>query len=116
MHVRRLLALTLFALFAPAGVAACSAKGAGTTSECTTSGCTVTFDRGMHAKASLLGVDAELVAVNDNTVTIKVAGQDVDVPIGETRSAEGLNVSVQEVTDEKVVIRLDSGVNGENPS
>lgn len=108
--------MTVFALVTPIGVAACTAQGAGTTSECTVSGCTVTFDRGVNAKASLLGVDAELVAVNGNTVTMKVAGQQMEVPVGETEPAQGLDVTVQEVTADNVVVKLSTGVNGEQPS
>ncbi|MEV6771882.1 hypothetical protein AB0N05_24980 [Nocardia sp. NPDC051030] len=75
------------------------------------SGCTVTFDRGVNAKASVLGVDAELMAVNGDTVTLKVAGREVSVPVGDTRPADGLKVSVQEITGDKVVVKLATGIN-----
>ncbi|WP_068030494.1 hypothetical protein [Nocardia mexicana] len=116
MRVRRLLALTLFALVTSFGVAACSAEGQGAKSDCNVSGCTITFDRGVNAKASFLGVDAELVAVNGNTVTLKVAGQQVDVPVGETQPADGINLTVQEVTQDKVVVKAATGVGAPNPS
>ncbi|WP_460696125.1 hypothetical protein [Nocardia thraciensis] len=116
MRVRRLLALTLFTLVASFGVAACSTEGQGTTSDCDISGCTITFDRGVNAKASFLEVEAELVAVNGNTVTLKVAGQQVDVPVGETQPASGINLTVQEVTQDKVVVKAATGIGGPQPS
>ncbi|MBB5912656.1 hypothetical protein BJY24_001523 [Nocardia transvalensis] len=115
MFVRRLLAISLFALVTPLAVAACTAEGAGTKSECAVSGCTVTFDRGVNAKASILGVEAELLAVEGDTVTLKVAGQQVDVPVGQTQPSDGLSITVQEVTQDKVVVKFATGVNG-NPS
>ncbi|MEU8894794.1 hypothetical protein [Nocardia sp. NPDC048505] len=110
MKVRRLIALSLFALTATFGAAACSAEGAGSKTECQLSGCTITFDRGVNAKASVLGIDAELVAVNGNTVTLKVGGQQVDVPVGDTQPADGFNVTVQEVTAENVVVKVATGI------
>ncbi|MBF6171215.1 hypothetical protein [Nocardia blacklockiae] len=110
MFVRRLCALSLFALVAALGVAACTVEGAGAKSQCEVSGCTVTFDRGVNAEASILGVKAELVAVNGDTVTLKVAGQQVDVPVGETKPADGLAITVREVNADNVVVRIDSGL------
>ncbi|WP_216914081.1 hypothetical protein OG225_01090 [Nocardia sp. NBC_01377] len=110
MRCRRLITLALFALLAVSGGAACTVEGPGSSADCHVSGCTVTFTRGVDAKASVLGIDAELVAVNGNTVTLKIAGQQVLVPVGETQPAQGLDVTVQEVTDEKVVIKLSTGI------
>ncbi|MFC9895090.1 hypothetical protein ACFVMC_15505 [Nocardia sp. NPDC127579] len=110
MKARRLLVLSLFAPLVLLGAAACSSEGAGTKTECQLSGCTVTFDRGVNAKASVLGIDAELVAVNGNTVTLKVGGQQVDVPVGETQPTDGFNVSVQEVTADNVVVKIATGI------
>ncbi|WP_330250270.1 hypothetical protein OG874_28990 [Nocardia sp. NBC_00565] len=111
MSVPRMLALSAFALLTPLGAAACSSEGTGYKSECEVSGCTVTFTRGVNAKASVLGIDAELVAVKGNTVTLKVGGQQVDIPVGQSQPANGLNATVQEVTDDKVVIKFATGVN-----
>ncbi|MEU0540783.1 hypothetical protein [Nocardia sp. NPDC005978] len=110
MRFRRLVAVPVFALLVPLGLSACSAEGPGSKSDCTISGCTITFTRGVNAKASVLGVDAELVAVNGNTVTLKVAGQEVRVPVGETQPADGMNVTVQEVTTDQVVVKIASGI------
>jgi hypothetical protein len=105
-----MIALSVFALLVPFGAAACAAEGLGTKSECNVGGCTVTFDRGVNAKVSILGVDAELVAVNGNTVTLKVGGQEVTVPAGQTQPADGLNATVQEITNDKVVVKFSTGI------
>ncbi len=111
MSVRRRITLLAFALLLPLSATACTVTGPGTTSECTVSGCTVTFDRGVNAKASVLGIDAELVAVNGNIVTLRIGGQEVTVPAGESQPAQGMDVRVSEVTDEKVVVVLSTGLN-----
>ncbi len=110
MYVRRLIAVAGFVASLSLGVSACTATGAGATSECDVQGCTVTFDRGVDAKISVLGVDAELAAVEGNVVTLKVAGQDVTVPMGSTESAQGLDLTVREITQEKVVVQLSTGL------
>ncbi|MFE9325059.1 hypothetical protein ACIHDR_28255 [Nocardia sp. NPDC052278] len=112
MSVPRMLALSAFALLTPLAVTACTSEGAGYKSECQVSGCTVTFTRGVNAKASVLGIEAELVAVKGNTVTLKVAGQQVDIPVGQTQATNGFSATVQDVTDDKVVVRINTGVNG----
>ncbi|MBF6213272.1 hypothetical protein IU433_24375 [Nocardia puris] len=111
MRVRQAIAAALIAASASFGAVACTIEGAGTRSECDVSGCLVTFTRGVDAKASILGVDAELVAVQGNLVTLRVAGQELNIPAGETREAEGLDVAVQEVSEEKVVIKFSTGLN-----
>ncbi|MEU7222085.1 hypothetical protein [Nocardia iowensis] len=111
MPLRQLTAVFVLALSATFGVAACTTEGPGTKTECNVGGCTVNFARGVNAKASILGVDAELLAVNGNTVTLKVAGQEVSVPVGETQPADGVNVTVQEVTSDKVVVKFATGIN-----
>ncbi|BAD57275.1 hypothetical protein [Nocardia farcinica] len=111
MRPRRLIALSLFALLVPLG-AACTAEGPGSTADCNVGGCTITFTRGVDAQVSVLGVDAQLVAVDGNLVTLKIAGQQVTVPMGETRPAEGLDVAVQEVTADQVVVKVNTGLTG----
>ncbi|MFE7724085.1 hypothetical protein ACFU44_34245 [Nocardia rhizosphaerihabitans] len=111
MPVRRLIALSAFALLLPFAASACTMTGHGTTSECTVSGCTVTFDRGVNAKASVLGIDAELVAVDGDVVTLSVGGQEVTVPVGQSQASNGMDVRVREVTQDKVVVVLSTGLN-----
>ncbi|MFD3507930.1 hypothetical protein [Nocardia sp. NPDC058666] len=111
MPVRRLITLSAFALLLPFAASACTMNGPGTTSECTLSGCTVTFERGVSAKASVLGIDAELVSVNGDLVTLSIGGQQVTVPVGQSQASNGMDVRVNEVTDEKVVVVIASGLN-----
>lgn len=101
---------SLFAVLTPLTVIGCTVQGAGVKSDCQVSGCTVTFDRGVQADAKILGVEAKLVAVNGDTVTLSVAGQQVTVPVGQTQPASGMDVTVQRVTDQQVVVRLSSGI------
>ncbi|MEU1981311.1 hypothetical protein [Nocardia sp. NPDC019395] len=110
MFVRRLTAAALLVAAAALGVSACTATGSGATSECEVSGCTVTFDRGVNAKVSVLGVDAELAGVEGETARIKVAGQEVVVPMGSTEQAQGLDLTVREITQDKVVVQLSTGL------
>ncbi|MBX6767241.1 MAG: hypothetical protein IRY90_08840 [Actinomadura rubrobrunea] len=102
--VRRALTVLPFALLPVAGVTACSGEGA--TTQCTVNSCTITFNRGVDASASILGVKAELVSVQDDTVTLKVAGQQITVPRGEAEQAEGFDVSVQSITKDTVVVKI----------
>ncbi|MGA6205408.1 hypothetical protein ACPESR_11670 [Nocardia testacea] len=107
---RRLTAALLLVAAASLGSVACTATGPGARSECEVSGCTVTFERGVQAKISVLGVDTELTSVQGELVTLSVAGQPVTIPMGESGSVQGLNLTVQEVTQDQVVVRLATGL------
>ncbi|RAY16495.1 hypothetical protein DPM19_06415 [Actinomadura craniellae] len=104
LPMRRRLAVLPFALLALGGVAGCSSEGAQT--QCTLNDCTVTFNRGVDANASILGVKAELVGVQGNNVTLKVAGQQITVPVNGEQQAEGFNIAVQSVTQDNVVVKI----------
>jgi hypothetical protein len=102
---RQRLAAALPALALVFGIAACSSAGAST--DCSLNSCTVTFDRGVNANASILGVKAELVGVQGDQVTLKIAGQSVTVPAsGGQASSDGFNVSVQSVTKKNVIVKV----------
>jgi len=88
-------------------VAACSGENAST--NCTINACTVTFNRGVDASASILGIKAELVEVQDQNVTLKIGGQQITVPVGEGEQAEGFDVSVQSITQDQVVVKISNG-------
>ncbi|GAA4153771.1 hypothetical protein [Actinomadura keratinilytica] len=102
--VRRALTVLPFALLPLTAVAACSGEGA--TTDCNVTSCTITFDRGVEASASILGIKAELVSVQGDTVTLKVAGQQITVPRGEAEQAEGFDVSVESITQDKIVVKI----------
>jgi acyl-coenzyme A thioesterase PaaI-like protein len=104
---RRTLAAALLAAFA-LGAVGCSSEGAQT--ECTTSSCTITFDRkAEEARVSVLGIDARLVKVEGNRATIEVGGQRVIVPADGQAQAGDFTVSVREVTDAEVVVKVSRG-------
>jgi hypothetical protein len=83
--------------------------GEGSDVSCSLNDCTVTFDRGVDAQASILGVNVELVGVRDDQVTVKVADQEINVPVGSAQGqaeAGGLTFKVDEVTDSTVVMKV----------
>ena len=84
----------------------CSSQGPAVS--CTLKTCTVTFDRGVDAKASVLGIDVKVVSVDGNQVTVDVGGNRLALPIGGSPQAGGggLNVSVRSVTADKVVLQV----------
>ncbi|WP_026405862.1 hypothetical protein [Actinomadura rifamycini] len=104
---RRKLAILPVLLLPFGAVAACSATNAET--DCGVNSCTVTFDRGVEASASILGVDAELVSVQGETVTLAIEGNNITLPVGDGEQgeeAEGFDVSVKSVTQDKVVVEI----------
>jgi hypothetical protein len=83
----------------------CSSEGADT--NCGIDQCTVTFDRGVDAQASVLGVDAKLVNAEDDKVTIEVAGEQLTLTVGQQGTeVAGLNVKLESVTDSQVVVQI----------
>lgn len=86
-------------------LAGCGSEGADT--DCGVDACTVTFDRGVEAKASVLGVEAKLIGADGDKVTVEVAGEQLSLTVGQ-QAAEvgGLSVSVDSVTDSNVVVRI----------
>jgi hypothetical protein len=103
---RRLAVLALSVTLAGVGLlAGCSGEGADVS--CNLDTCTVTMDRSVDAQASVLGVDISLEGVANDQVTLDVEGQSVTIPIeGDGAQVAGLNVSVQEVTGDKVVLQV----------
>jgi hypothetical protein len=102
--VRRKLAVLPFALLPLGLLAGCGGENSETS--CGVNSCTVTFDRGVEASASILGVKAELVKVEGQLVTMKIGGQTITVPAGDGQQAEGFDVSVQSVTKDQVVVKI----------
>lgn len=90
---------------AAAVLTGCSSEGADT--DCGLDQCTVTFDRGVDAQASVLGVDAKLVNAEGDKVTVEVAGEQVTLTVGQGGTeVGGLNVTVESVTDSNVVVKI----------
>ena len=85
-------------------IGGCGAGGSNTS--CGVDGCTITFPRSGDTSVSVLGVQARLVGVQNGTAELAVAGQTVTVPVGGETQAGGFTVGVEQVTDQKVVIRV----------
>ena len=83
----------------------CSSDNADT--DCGLDACTVTFDRGVDASATILGVEAKLVGAQGDQVTVEVAGEQLSLTMGQ-QAAEvgGYAVTLDSVTDQQVVIRV----------
>ncbi|GGM03902.1 hypothetical protein GCM10012279_22100 [Micromonospora yangpuensis] len=86
-------------------LAGCSSEGAST--DCGLDACTVTFDRGVEASATILGVETRLVGAEGDQVTVEVAGEQLSLTIGQ-QAAEvaGFSVTLDGVTDQQVKIRV----------
>ncbi|WTD65240.1 hypothetical protein OG811_21270 [Micromonospora sp. NBC_01638] len=86
-------------------LAGCSSQGAST--DCGLDACTVTFERGVEASATILGVEAKLVGAEGDQVTIEVAGEQLSLTTGqEAAEAGGFAVTLDSVTDQQVKIRV----------
>lgn len=85
-------------------LAGCGGEGSAT--NCNLNSCTVTFDRGVDASVSVLGVDAKLVDVQNSQATLDIEGQKLTIPVGQDAQADGFNVSVQSITADNVVVRI----------
>ncbi|WP_341721203.1 hypothetical protein QQG74_11420 [Micromonospora sp. FIMYZ51] len=86
-------------------LAGCSSEGART--DCRLDACTVTFDRGVDARASIFGVEARLVEAQDDVVTIEVAGQQLSLTVGQQATeVGGLAVTLDSVTDSEVKVDI----------
>ncbi|MFI9640666.1 hypothetical protein ACIG87_11455 [Micromonospora sp. NPDC051925] len=86
-------------------LAGCSSDGADT--DCGLDACTITFDRGVDARASVLGVEAKLVGAQGDQVTVEVAGEQLSLTIGQQATeVGGFAVTLDSVTDQQVQIRV----------
>jgi hypothetical protein len=86
----------------------CESQGADTS--CSVDSCTVTFDRSADAKASVLGVEAKLIGVEGDQVTVEVAGQQVTLTAGQAATQVGdFQVSLEKVDDKQVTIKIARG-------
>jgi hypothetical protein len=97
-----------------AGFAAAAALGLAVLSGCSNDNvdcgldaCTVTLDRSVNASASVLGVEAKFVGADGDNVTLEVAGEQVQLTVGQAATqVAGLNVSLDSVTADQVNVRI----------
>ncbi|WP_155368898.1 hypothetical protein [Catellatospora vulcania] len=95
----------LMAALTGGALAGCSGEGA--TSTCSSTGCTITFERNVtNAKISILGIEVQLVSANNDSVTLKVAGQEVTVQRGDGVQVGDFSVKVTSITDSQVVVEV----------
>lgn len=98
----RLFAVIPVAALTLALMAGCSSDN----TSCNGTTCTITFDRDAKSTASFLGIDMELVSVNGQNVNLKIAGQQVTVPVNDDQTSGNFNVRVTSVTKDHVVITV----------
>ena len=101
-------ALRLAALFAAATLGLSVLTGCSSDNvSCGLDRCTVTIDRTVDASASVLGVEAKFVAADANTVTLEVAGEQIQLTKGQQAvEVAGLQVSLDSIADDKVTFQV----------
>ncbi|MFJ6197705.1 hypothetical protein [Micromonospora sp. NPDC092111] len=103
--IRRTAGLLAGLALGVAVLAGCSSDGADT--DCGLDACTITFERGVEASASILGVEAKLVGAQGDQVTVEVAGEQLSLTTGQQASeVGGFAVTLDSVTDQQVKIRV----------
>jgi hypothetical protein len=74
---------------------------------CTLDACTVSIDRSVNASASVLGVEAKFISADDNTVTLEVAGEQIQLTKGQQAvDVAGLRVSLDSITSDAVNLQV----------
>ncbi len=96
------------ALFASAALAVAVLTGCSSDNvDCRLDACTVTIDRSVDASASVLGVEAKFVSADADTVTLEVAGEQIQLTKGQQAvDVGGLQVSLDSVTADNVAIEV----------
>ena len=95
----RLAALFTSAALGLALLAGCSSDNV----DCGLDQCTVTMERSTSASASVLGVEAKFVSADANTVTLDIAGEEIQLTKGQQAvDVGGLQVSLDSVTADAV--------------
>ncbi|RSM60359.1 hypothetical protein DMB66_24925 [Actinoplanes sp. ATCC 53533] len=95
----RIAALFTSAALGLALLAGCSSDNV----DCGLDQCTVTMERSTSASASVLGVEAKFVSADADTVTLDIAGEQVQLTKGQQAvDVGGLRVSLDSVTADAV--------------
>jgi hypothetical protein len=99
----RIAALFTSALLGVALLAGCSSDNV----DCGLDQCTVTMERSTSASASVLGVEAKFVSADADTVTLDVAGEQIQLTKGQQAvDVGGLRVSLDSVTADEVKFQV----------
>ena len=98
----------LAALFASAALGLAVLTGCSSDNvDCSLDACTVTLDRTVNASASVLGVEAKFISADANTVTLEVAGEQIQLTKGQQAvNVGGLQVSLDSITDSTIGIQV----------
>lgn len=100
---RRLAAALASATLGLALLSGCSSDNV----DCGLDQCTVTIDREVNASASFLGVEAKFLSADANTVTLEVAGEQIQLTKGQQAvQVGGLSVSLDSITGDTVGIQV----------
>ena len=92
-----------------AGTALVGCGGEGTSTQCSLNSCTVTFQRGVDAHVNILGAELRLLGVTGDQANLEVAGQQVRLQVNQRTQVGGFDVSLQEVTEQQVVVQITQG-------
>jgi hypothetical protein len=96
-------ALLTTAILALGPLAACSNDNV----DCGLNQCTVTIQRETNASVSVLGVDAKFISADQNTVTLEVAGEQIQLTKGQQAvEVAGLQVALNTVTQDDVSFQV----------
>ena len=99
----RLITLIASALLGVAVLTGCSSDNV----DCSLDQCTVTIDRSVDASATVLGVEAKFVSADANTVTLEVAGEQIQLTKGQQAvEVGGLQVALDNVTADNVQLQV----------
>jgi hypothetical protein len=75
--------------------------------DCSLDACSVTIDRSVNASASVLGVEAKFVSADANTVTLDVAGEQIQLTKGQQAvSVGGLQVALDSITADTIGLQV----------
>jgi hypothetical protein len=82
-------------------------SGCGDDVSCGLDQCTVTLERNTSASATVLGVEAKFVSADANTVTLEVAGEQIQLTKGQQAvDVGGLQVSLDSVTADAISFQV----------
>ena len=75
--------------------------------DCGLNACTVTIDRQTDASVNVLGVEAKFISADANTVTLDVAGEQIQLTKGQQAvEVAGLQVSLDSVTSDAIGLQI----------
>ena len=99
----RLATLITSALLGIAVLSGCSNENV----DCGLNACTVTIQRETNASASFLGVEAKFISADQDTVTLEVAGEQIQLTKGQQAvEVAGLQVTLDSVTADAIGLEV----------